>query len=179
MPSLKKLTRDTLNEKAANLGVADAEQLPNRAAVIAAIEAAKEREHAGIWGQGARVMSVFGKGKYRRVLVEMSPQLAQEQFGAMPLWQAGPTTAVDATESELARIRKRKAEVADSALAAAALRMAFEIDHPYNSATAKANCVNELHKIMDRLLELAPAGEEQKGALDELKARRAKRKAAA
>ncbi len=173
MPTLKKLTRDALNEKALRLGVADAVEMPNRAAVIEAIEEAKREDRPE-----ARVLSVFGNGL--RVLVEMHVDRARDEFGGVPLAEAGRTEVVDATEQELAVIRKESPAVANSALAAAALRMAFEIDHPFNSATARANCVNELHKVMDKLHEQAdkegkaPAGSK----VDELRARRAKRRAA-
>ncbi len=178
MPSLKKLPRDTLNDKAAKLGIAEADQLSTRADVIRAIEAAKSAQDAGLWGRGVYVASVFAKGK--RVLVDMSADLARQHFGEVPLHEAASTSVVDATEKQLAGIRERNADVADSALAAAALRMAYELDHPYNSATAKSYCIKELRQSMDRLLELAPAGEGEKGALDELKARRrAQRKSAA
>lgn len=172
MPTLKKLSRDKLNDKALKLGIADAKQLQNRAAVIKAIEEAKTDRPE------ARVISVFANGL--RVLVEMHADRAREEFGGLSLAKAGRSDVVDATEKQLADIRERDPKVGDSALAAAALRMAYELDHPYNSATAKANCVNELHKAMDRLLELAPTGEGKKGKVDELKARRrAKRKSAA
>jgi hypothetical protein len=174
VPALKKLTRDALNDKALKLGITDAVEMPNRAAVIEAIEEAKAAP------PGARVLSVFGNGL--RVLVEMHVDRAREEFGAAQLVDAGRTDVVDATEQELAALRKVSAEVADSALAAAALRMAFEIDHPYNSATAKANCVSELHKVMDKLRELAAEDGEAKAKagskVDELRERRAKRRAA-
>jgi hypothetical protein len=172
MPSLKKLTRDQLNDKAKRLGIADAVGMSNRAAVIEAIEAAKT-----VARPDARVVSVFANGQ--RVMIEMHVDRATAEFG--DLAGAGGSEVVDAIKGELAEIRKRNAEVADSALAAAAVRMAFELDHPYNSATAKANCMSELHKAMDRLLELAPREEQAKGRLDELKARRKKaaRRAAA
>lgn len=173
MPTLKKLSRDALNDKALKLGITDAVQMQNRAEVIEAIEAAKAMP------PGAWVLSVFGNGQ--RVLVEMHVDRALDEFGTQ-LAKAGRTEVVDATEQELAVIRKESPAVADSALAAAARRMAFEIDHPYNSATAKANCVNELHKVMDKLRELAAQDGEAKAKegskVVELRERRAKRRAA-
>jgi len=50
--------------------------------------------------------------------------------------------------------------------------MAFELDHPYNSATAKSYCVKELRQTMERLSELAPLGEEGGSRLDELRRKR-------
>lgn len=174
MPSLKKLTRDALNDKALKLGIADAVEMQSRADVIEAIEAVKAMP-AGTW-----VLSVFGNGQ--RVLVEMHVERAMKEFGTADLARVGRTDVVDATEQELAAIRRESPKVADSALGAAALRMAFEIDHPYNSATAKANCVNELHKVMDKLRELAAEDSEAKAKegskVVELRERRAKRRAA-
>lgn len=175
MPTIKKLTRDQLNDKAVRLGIAGAGEMKNRAAVIEAIEEAKRDDRPE-----ARVVSVFGNDMW--VLVEMNVDRALEEFGETELSAAGRSEVVDATGQELAVLRKEGLKVADSALAAAALQMAFEIDHPYNSATAKSNCVSELHKIMDRLYELAgeegQAGGAKGGKVDELRARRAKRRAA-
>jgi hypothetical protein len=166
LPSITKLTRDQLNEKALKLGIADAVQMPNRKAVIEAIKARKSRP------QGSRLVSVFANG--RRALVEMHVDRAREEFGDQPLAEAGGSIVVEATQRQLAEIRERKPDVADSALAAAALQMAYELDHPFNSATSKSMCAKALHQAMDRLLELAPPGKATKGKLDELKERRRK-----
>lgn len=172
MPSLKKLTRDKLNDKALRLGITGAVHLPNRAAVIEAIEEAKAEDRPE-----ARVVSVFGNGLF--VLVEMHVDRAREEFGDRALASAGRTDVIDATEKQLAELREKSAAVADSALAAGAMRMAYELDDPHTSATAKANCLSELHKAMDRLLELAKAGEGKKGKLHEIKEARSTRRDAA
>ena len=167
MPALKKLPRDQLNDKARKLGVEDATKMRNRAAVIEAIEAKKAELEDRL---DARVVSVFRNGLY--ALVEMHVDRVEEVFGDLPIADAGGTEVVDATRAELAEIRKRDPQVADSALAAAALSMAFELDHPYNSATAKSYCVKELRQTMERLSELAPLGEEGGSRLDELRRKR-------
>lgn len=164
MPSLKKLPRDQLNDKAKKLGIAGAVQMKNRGAVIEAIEAAKAEEQER---PTARVLSVFANGRF--ALVEMHVDRIAEVFGDMPLADAGGSEAIDATRRQLDEIRRRKPDVANSALAAGALRMAYELDHPFNSATAKSYCAKELRQTMDRLEELAPPSEKSGGRLDELR----------
>jgi hypothetical protein len=66
------------------------------------------------------------------------------------------------------RLRKRDANLADSSLAASAVAMAFEIDHPFNSATSKANCQARLQEAMRELYALAPA-EEKGGKLHDIR----------
>lgn len=177
MPSLKKLTRDQLNDKATQLGVEDAVQLPNRKAVLAAI-AAKQDEFAGLspdlFKRGARVISVYKS----RTVIEVSTGLASYLFRE-PLEVSARTNAVDAVERDLALIRARDPKVADSAIAATALRMAYELEDPYNSATSKSMCAKSLQQAMDRLLELSPPGQEEKGKLYDIKSGRAKRRSAA
>jgi hypothetical protein len=68
--------------------------------------------------------------------------------------------------------------VADSALAATARALARELDDPGNSATSKSMCARALAETLDRLLALAPPKKEA-DKLDELNARRAKRRGAA
>lgn len=177
MPTLKSLTRDKLNDKAEKLGVEDALQLPNRAAVIKAIEA-KQEEFEGtspdLFNRGARVLNVY----HGRTVIELSTALASYLF-RKPLGQSARADAVSAVEADLELIRLRDPRVADSAIAAGALRMAHEIEDPYNSATAKSMCMKALQQAMDRLLELSPPGQEEKGRLYELKTGRAKRRSAA
>lgn len=177
MPSLKKLTRDQLNDKAEKLGVEDAVQLSNRAAVIEAIQA-KEKEFEGVspdlFTRGARVLNVY----HGRTVVELSTSLASYLFSE-PLAESGRSDTVAAVEADLQQIRLRDPGVADSGIAAGALRMAHEIEDPYNSATSKSMCMKSLQQAMDRLLELSPPGQEEKGRLYELKAGRAKRRSAA
>lgn len=65
-------------------------------------------------------------------------------------------------------------ELAQSALAAAAMTLGASLDDPRNSATSKSMCAKALLDILDRLRDLAP-GDEEADELDELNARRAER----
>lgn len=177
MPSLDKLTRDQLNDRAEKVGIEDAVQMPNRRAVIQAIEA-RQSEFDGVspafFRRGARVLNVY----HGRAVIEVSRELASFLF-ERPLEECAPTDTVGAVEADLALIRSRDPLVAESALAAGALRMAHEIEDPFNSATSKSQCMKALHQAMDRLLELSPPGQDKKGRLYEIKAEReARRKAA-
>jgi hypothetical protein len=58
-----------------------------------------------------------------------------------------------------------------SALAAAALELARQLDHPRNSATAKSLCAGRLVEALDRLRELNPPAQED-SPLDEVRRRR-------
>lgn len=81
-----------------------------------------------------------------------------------------PAGVLEGVGRDLASIRERAPELADSALAGTALAMATELENPYNSATSKAQCANALQAVMDRLRELVP--ERKGGIVDELRARR-------
>lgn len=125
---------------------------------------------------GARVVSVFGAFN-SRVLVEMSAEAAQPMFPE-PFSESGRLAVVEAAEREVAAIRQRDPGLADSALAASAVALAYEIANPYNSATSKSMCAREMRDTLDRLRELAPE-EDHADSLDELKQRRAERQAKA
>lgn len=86
-------------------------------------------------------------------------------------------SVVDAVNRDLDLLRKRDPRLAESALAASALALAAEMD-AHNSATSKSMCATALQKALDRLMELAPPERERDG-LDEVSARRAKRRGAA
>ena len=180
MPSLKKQTRAELNERAKRLGIEDVEDLDTRADVIEAIEAvAPDEDVPPLFAEGgALILSVFGPFG-SQVLVQMPATTAHALFGDRPRADFARAETVDGVLRDLAEIAKRDSDVAESALAATAVRMALELEHPFNSATSKAQCAKELRRTMDRLLELAPPGEDGEGALDELKRRLAKRRAAA
>jgi DNA-binding IclR family transcriptional regulator len=125
-----------------------------------------------LYALGARVTSVFGAFQ-SRVLIEMPAEAAQELFPE-PFGESGWMSVIEAAEREVEAIRKRDAALADSALAASAIALAYEIANPYNSATSKSMCAREMRDTLDRLRELAP--EERKADdLDDLAARRAKR----
>jgi len=119
------------------------------------------------------VVSVFGPFN-SRVLVEMSAEQAAAVVPDGVLGAAGPSRTVDATVAEVERLRGRDVNLANSSLAASAIAMAYEIDHPYNSATSKANCQARLQDAMRELYALAPP-EEKGGKLHDIRADRALR----
>lgn len=121
----------------------------------------------------ARIVSVFGPFA-SRALVDMSVEVAQEFFETISLAEHQPTSVIDAVERDLAAIAKRDEALAESGLAASAVAMAYEIAHPYNSATSKSMCARALVDALERLRELAP-DEEQKDGVDDLSTRRAAR----
>ncbi len=82
-------------------------------------------------------------------------------------------SVVEAVERDLKKLPK---ELAESALGASALSLAAEMDQP-NSATSKSMCARALLETLDRLRSLAPPKREE-DELDDLRTRRAKRKAA-
>lgn len=124
--------------------------------------------------RSARAVSVFGPFG-SKTLVEMPTDLASALFG-QSLAASGRTNAIDAVERDLEVIRQHAPGLADSATAATALRMAYELENPYTSATAKSMCARSLLQAVDRLLELAPEEGGEDG-LDALAARIAKRRA--
>jgi hypothetical protein len=87
-------------------------------------------------------------------------------------------TVVQSTRADLDRLRKRAPELADGALAAAALVLARQLDDARNSATSKSMCAARLTEIIDRLFELAPPERKEDG-LDQLRAQRERRRRAA
>lgn len=82
--------------------------------------------------------------------------------------------AVAAVQRDLATIAETDPALATSALAAAAMAMAREVDNSGNSATSMSMCANALLNIMNQLRELMPKAAEKDG-LDDLSARRAVR----
>ena len=125
---------------------------------------------------GARVVSVFGAFN-SRVLIEMPAEAAQELFPE-PFSDSGRLNVIEAAEREVEATRERDASLADSALAASAVALAYEIANPFNSATSKSMCAREMRDTLDRLRELAPE-EDHADSLDELKQRRSERQAKA
>lgn len=120
-----------------------------------------------------RVLSVYGPFN-SRVLVEMSADDAARLFPDVDLGSVGRAEAIEAVERDLAGIRERDADVADSATAAAAMRMAIELEHPYNSATSKSMCAKAMIEAMRELRDLVPPVE-KKGELHAIKDARAAR----
>lgn len=81
---------------------------------------------------------------------------------------------MEAVERELSRL---PGELASGVLAATALELGRQLDEVGNSATSKANCAQQLRETLADLRGLAPV--ERKGSqLDEIAARRQRRKAA-
>jgi hypothetical protein len=69
-------------------------------------------------------------------------------------------SVVAAVGRDLEEIRQRAPEVADSALAASAVALAYEIDKASNSATSKSMCARAMHEALDKLRELTPPKQE-------------------
>jgi hypothetical protein len=126
--------------------------------------------------RGATVISVYGPFS-SRCLVEMSADLANELF-PKGLGVSSRSNVISAAEHDVDKIRERSPELAESALAAAAIRLAYEIEHPFNSATSKSMCAREMREVLGALRDLAPE-EQTKDGLDDLSAARAKRRQAA
>lgn len=137
----------------------------------------KPKRQAPLVVNGMMLVSVHGAFA-SRALVDMPADLAKELFGQPLSSVLAPTHVIDATLGEIREIAKRDKPLAESALAASAVALAYEIQNPFNSATSKSMCARELRETMAKLNELAPAVP-KKDALDELKARRATRRKSA
>lgn len=137
--------------------------------------ASEDQPDAGVFAAGVRCLSIFGPFN-SRALVEMSVDQAKQLFGDLPLFAAGDSRPVDAVERDLEDLRSRDKALAESALAAAALQMAYELANPYNSATSKAQCVKSLREALADLREMAPPAVPKDG-VDEVNQRRQQRRA--
>jgi hypothetical protein len=127
-------------------------------------------------GKKVTVVSVFGT-RSSRILIEMSVEDAERFFAELDGPAARPTRVIDAVNSEVAAIGKRKAALAKSQLAATAVALAYELENPYNSATSKSMCARALNETMGTLREMAPAEREGDG-IDDLERKRSERRAA-
>lgn len=116
-----------------------------------------------------RVVSVYGPFA-SRALVDMSTKDAEKLLGDR-LGDLAPSRVVDAIQRDLDAM---PSGLSVSALAATALALGFELEHPYNSATSKSMCAKTLIESLDRLRALAPA-EREADDLDDLAARRTAR----
>ena len=123
------------------------------------------------------VVSVYGPPDAKWALVEMTVEQAAELVGDEQLAAAAPARVIDAARRDLEALARRSPELAESALAASAVAMAFELEHPFNSATAKSMCARALREALRELRELAPA-EEVKDGIDKIAEQAAKRRAA-
>lgn len=119
-----------------------------------------------------RVLSVFGPFN-ALTLVQIPTELALDVFPDGLAVAARPDL-VAAVERELAEIRERSGATSDSALAATALVMAYEIQDPYNSATSKAMCAKAMAETMRDLRAACPPSE-QEDRVDEIAKRRKRR----
>jgi hypothetical protein len=81
-----------------------------------------------------------------------------------------------AVEKDLAEIRKRDPDLADSGLAASALALARGIDEGASLAM-RSMATKELRENLDRIRELAPK-QKREDSIDRLAQQRAKRRAA-
>jgi hypothetical protein len=81
---------------------------------------------------------------------------------------------VDAVQRDLAALALVDPELARSALAVTALKLAADLDWPRTSPTARSMVARAMLDILDRLRELSPAAETS-DALDQLTVRRAAR----
>lgn len=159
-------TRKELNDLAWELDIDGVEKMRTKAEVEAAIAAAIEPPNHFADGTPAYVLSIVGPVKARRVLIEVTLDVAQQLFD-QPLAQRARPHTVDGVERDIAAIAERDPDLAESGTAAAAIRLAYELENPYNSATSKAQCAKSLRELLERLLELAPP-EEGKDQLSEI-----------
>jgi hypothetical protein len=83
-------------------------------------------------------------------------------------------SVVASVQRDIEALAKREARLGSSGLAALALALAREMDAK-NSATSKSMCARALAETLERLEALAPV-EEISDALDDLAARRTKRR---
>lgn len=103
-----------------------------------------------------RVISVDGPFN-SRVLVDMSADEASrlleddEQLSSL-----APSVVSEGVERDIASIARGDDAVAGSALAGAARVLAWQMENPYASATAKSMCSKELRETLERLRALAP-----------------------
>jgi hypothetical protein len=154
------MTRKELEAEATKLGIAKPKRFATKADLLAAIEAAPPVVDLDPdLFTGAQVISVYGPFG-SRTMIDIATAQAERIFEGQPLAAHSRTHTVDAVERDLAELRERDAELAESSLAAAALRMAYELENPFNSATSKSQCAKALREIVDRLRELAPEKEE-------------------
>lgn len=159
------MNRSELNAKAAELGIEEPARLKTKGDVEAAIAAAKSPTSLAD-GTTAFVVSVFKN----RALIEVPRDTAEELFG-QPLGDHGRVHTIEAVERDIAEIAKRDPELAECGMAAAALRMAYELENPWNSATSKAQCAKSMRELIEVLLERAPEAPTKDG-VDALSAER-------
>lgn len=129
--------------------------------------ATKAKPATGLRERGASVVSIFGAFGCL-TMVQMPTSLAEELFGDTPLGQCSPTNVVDAIARDLEPMPEA---LSTSAIAAVALALGREIEHPYNSATSKSMCAARVAEIMGELRELCPPAPKV-DRIDEVKTKR-------
>lgn len=164
------MNRKELDEKARAAGVSKPEKFKRKADLEAAIAEASPPPSRLADGTPAFVISVFKN----RSLIEVPTETAAELFGEQ-LGDFGRTHVIEAVERDIAEIAKRDQGLAESGMAAAALRMAYELENPWNSATSKAQCAKSLCELLEALLERAPEAPKKDG-VDALSTERANRR---
>lgn len=145
------MNRKELDDEARAAGIAKPGKFKRKADLEAALAAAASPPGHLADGTTAFVISVFKK----RALIEVSTETAGQLFG-QALGDFGRTHTIEAVERDIAQIAKRDCGLAESGMAAAALRMAYELENPWNSATSKAQCAKSLRELLETLLERAP-----------------------
>jgi len=131
------------------------------------VKKAAEPESAETLRRDCRLVSVFGPWG-ARVLIEMSRSAAESLFElGLP---DSPSNLIAAVERDLAELDRRLPGLGDSSGAATALALAYEIEHPYNSATSKSMCARTLNETMTLLRASVPVEEPADDALDLLTA---------
>ena len=169
-------TRRSTREPSTAAATAEPQRIAKRAPAEPAQRGGERGPAVDLHALGARVLSVFGPFN-SRVLIDMSADTAALMFPS-GFGAAGPSRMLEAAEREIAVLREKSPDLADSALAAMVVAMAFEIEHPYNSATSKSACAKALQDALRELRELAPA-EEAKDGVDEIAEQRARRRGSA
>lgn len=139
--------------------------------MVAKAKPAAKRSTPKKAGPRITLVSVFGPFG-SRVLVEMSRTTLDEMFETSDV--ALPRRVIQAVENDIAEIGRRAPALVKTGLAATALALAYELDHPGNSATSKSMCAKALNETTEKLIALAPA-EAAKDGLDELAAKRTER----
>jgi hypothetical protein len=136
------------------------------------VKGGEAAELLGALRNRAVVQSVFGPFN-ARTMIELPTDLAQKLLGSLRPY--APAVASDAVTRDLEKLREVDEELADSGLAAVAVRMAQELDDPWNSATSKSQCGKSMLEALEQLRDLAPEKEDGNDALDELARARATR----
>src|SRR5690349_22382560 len=104
-----------------------------------------------------RVLSVDGPFN-SRVLVDMSADEAGRLLeDEEALSSLAPSIVTEGVERDIASIARDDEALSLSALAGSARVLAWQMENPYVSATAKSMCSKELRETLERLRAMAPA----------------------